>query len=58
MKVTRETGIRSTITNNKVSFSISSTTGKNSKTLRISIIMIPNSQVVDEKLYLKKSCNQ
>ena len=57
MKVPREPGIRYIITNKKVSFSISSTTGNTAKTLGISVINIPNSQVVNEKLHLEKSSN-
>ena len=45
------------IINNKVSFSINSTTGNTSKTLGILIITIPNSQVVKKKLHLEKSYN-
>ena len=55
--VPRGQGIWYTITNNKVSFSISSTTGNNSKALGLSIIIIPNRQVVQEKLHSEKSCN-
>ena len=54
MKVTRGPDIQYTTTNNKVSFSISSTTGNNSKTLEISITIIPIRQVVTEKLHLEK----
>ena len=54
MKVTRGPDIQYTTTNNKVSFSISSTTGNNSKTLEISITIIPIRQVVMEKLHLEK----
>ena len=41
----------------KVSFSISITAGNTSKILGISTIIIPNNQVVKEKLHLKKFCN-
>ena len=49
MKIPEEQVYDTTI-NNKVSFSISITTDNTTKTLGISIIIIPNSQVV-------KSCN-
>ena len=41
----------------KVSFSISIPAGNTSKILGISTIIIPNNQVVKEKLDLKKFCN-
>ena len=46
VKGPRRPCIQYTIINNKVSFSISSTTGNTSKILEISIKVIPNSQVV------------
>ena len=57
MKVQQEQDTKYTITNSKVTFSISSTTGNASKTLGISIIIVPNSQVVKEELYSEKPCN-
>ena len=57
MKVPRGPGVQYNIPNNKVSFSISSTTGNTSKTLGISTIIITKSLVVKEKLYLEKSTN-
>ena len=57
MKVPRGPDIQYTITNNKVSFSISNTTGNTTETLGISIRIIPNSQVVKEKLHSEESCN-
>ena len=55
VKVPRGPGTWYINTNNKVSYSISSTTGNNSKTLQMSIIIIP--KVVKEKLHLEKLCN-
>ena len=55
MKVQRGPVIQYTITNNKVSFFISSTTKNTSKTLGISIIIYPNSQKVKQKLHQEKS---
>ena len=40
----------------EVFFSLSSTNGNNFKTLGISIIIIPNKEVVKEKLHSEKSC--
>ena len=51
MKVPRGPGIRYTITNNKVSFSISRKTDNTSKTLTLSNMIIPSSQVVKDKLH-------
>ena len=61
MKVLKGPGIQYTVTNTKVSLSISSTTGNTYKTLVINqisqTIIISNSQVVKEKLRSEKSCN-